>query len=158
MAGNDTQGILKQIDELWRPFMAEVERLGESGIEQPTTAGWSAKEMLAHIAFWDEAVEGAVTMLFRQASLPEGWRFGSGYMSEDGDWPQDFVHNAREAEWARRQPAEAVLSRLESAHQRMLTFMETVTDEEVAAHPEYFPELAKHYQEHLPELQGLKRV
>lgn len=155
MAGKGAQGVLKQIDESWRPFMDEVERLGEAGIDRATAAGWSAKEMLAHIAFWDEAVEGAVTMLFRQAELPEGWRFGSGYIPES-EWPRDFVHNAREAEWARGQAAEAVLSRLESAHQRLLAFMETVTDEEVAVHPEYFPELSKHYREHLPDLEGLK--
>ena len=155
MAGARAQKVLTQVDESWRPFMSAVERLGENGLERPTTAGWTAKEMLAHIAFWDEAVEGAVTMLFRQAALPKGWSFGSGYTSE-AEWPQDFVHNAREAEWARGQPAGAVLSRLASAHQRLLTFMETVTDDEVAAHPEYFPELAKHYDEHLPELQSLR--
>ncbi len=111
--------------------------------------------MLSHAAFWDEAIEGFVLSVYRQQALPPGWEFGSGYVPDPGEWPSFMVHNAREAEWGRGQTAEAVLDRLRASHARMLEFLQTVTDEEITGHPEYFAELGNHYTEHLPELQGL---
>ena len=156
MAGARAEAVIGNIEEHWRPIQAEIARLGESGIEQQTAACWSAKEMLAHIAFWDEAVEGAVISLFRQTSLPEGFAFGSGYVPAPDVWPQDFVHNAREAEWARGQSAAAVLARVESAHGRLLAFMQTVTNAEAEQNADYFAALGGHYAEHLPHLAALK--
>lgn len=154
MAGSGAQTILKSIEESWSRFKDAVDQLGVDGIEQPTAAGWSAKEMLGHIAFWDEAVEGAVTVLFRKVPLPDGWKFGSGYVPED-EWPRDFVHNAREAAWAAGQPGAAVLERLDTAHAAFLAFLETVSDTEAAEHADYFRALGTHYRDHQAELDAL---
>lgn len=156
MAGTSAEAILSQIDAAWRPFDAEVTRLGEARIDQATAAGWSAKELLAHIAFWDEAVEGAVINLFRRGELPAGWAFGSGYIPDPADWPKDHVHNAREAEWARGQTAACVLARMQSAHDALLRFVPTVSDQEATANADYFARLGEHYREHLADLKPLQ--
>jgi hypothetical protein len=155
MTSESARRILERIEAEWRPLREAADRLGPVRLEQRTPAGWTAKEMLAHIAFWDEA--GVTSMLmFRNPQLPEGWRFGSGYVPED-PWPRADAHNAREAAWARPLPATQVRARLDVAHEQCLVLLSTVTDLEAVAHADYFNRRPDHYQEHLPELQALLR-
>src|SRR5687767_4903244 len=99
--------VARTLEEAGIRFRKEIDRIGPEGLDRPTPAGWSAKEMLGHMGFWAEATEAVVEGMFRGKQLPEGWAFGSGYMhgEEDGPWPVSDVHNAREAEWARARPA-----------------------------------------------------
>lgn len=110
--------------------------------------------MLAHVAFWDEAAVPVITYMLRGQPVPEGWRFGSGYVST-AEWPAADAHNTREAGWAREQPPAAVLERLDAAHAAKVQALATVTDGEVAANARYFGDLPKHYEEHLAELEGM---
>lgn len=155
MAGGGARRVREAVEETWKPFRRAVSRLGDAGIERSTPAAWSAKEMLAHVAFWDEAVEGAVLSLFRQEALPTGWAFGSGYVPDPGTWRAADVHNAREAAWGRGQSPASVVARLDAAHARLGRFLESVTDGEATAHAGYFGELGKHYPAHQPELEAL---
>jgi hypothetical protein len=125
-----TVALLERVERKWRPLRETAEEVGLDGLERSTSAGWTAKEMIAHVAFWEEAVEGAVRGLFRGEST-EGFRFGSGYIPH-GEWPRADVHNAREA-----------------------ASLATVTDEEIATHERYFNEIGVHFEEHLPELEAL---
>ncbi len=117
----------------------------------PTAGGWSLRELAGHVAFWEEAGVPVVTYMLRGQQIPPPWTFGSGYVTQ-GEWPHFEAHNAREAEWARSQPIQAVLDRWESAHQRLLATLETVTPEEAVANANYFRELADHLREHGAEL------
>ena len=102
MPTSEAETILADVESAWAPLQAEVDALGEARLEEPTVAGWTAKELLSHVAFWAEAVEGFVTSAWRNRPLPEGWTFGSGYVpASDGSWPHFQVHNDREAAWAR---------------------------------------------------------
>ena len=152
---NPSKELIDQIEERWKPLRASIDRLPPASLESLTSSGWSAKEMLAHVAFWDEAVGGFVTLAIRNQTLPGGWAFGSGYVSVDGPWPSFVVHNAREAEWARGQPARAVLERLVRAHSAILEVAGTITADEFAQHRSYFDGLGEHYLEHLPELDSM---
>jgi hypothetical protein len=148
-------GLLARVEATWQPFKAATDALGPAGISLATSAGWTAQELLAHAAFWDEAAVGAIVGMMRRLPMPPGWRFGSGYVPEPGDWPRADVHNAREAAWARGQPAEAVLARLETAHRGLVEVLETVTEDELAKDGDYYARLGGHYREHLPELLAL---
>jgi hypothetical protein len=135
---------------------AVAEAAGHGVLEQPTSAGWTGKEMIAHVAFWEEAVEGFVTLVLRQRPLPEGWEFGSGYRPEEA-WPAADVHNAREAAWARYRPSAEVLERWDAAHARLVAFLETVSDEEAAAHADYFTECVEgHFGDHRADFEELR--
>jgi hypothetical protein len=150
-----TVELLERVERKWRVLRHAAERLGIEGLERTTSAGWTAKEMLAHVAFWEEAVEGAVRGIFRgESTIFESYTFGSGYVPS-GDWPRADEHNAREAAWARTQPPAAVLARWERAHASMVAFLATVTDDEIRAHERYFSDLGGHYETHLPELEAL---
>ncbi len=148
-----TVELLERVERKWWPLHEAAERLGLDGLERATSAGWTAKEMLAHVAFWEEAVEGAVRGLFRHEPT-DHLVFGSGYQPVE-EWPRADVHNAREAAWARTQSAADVIARCERAHASMVAFLAMVTDDEIATHEAYFAEIGEHFEEHLPELEGL---
>jgi len=155
MTGAVARAILEEIEAQWWPLRDAAEALGLSRWEEKTPSGWSAKEMLAHVAFWEEAPIGYVTLALRGQELPGGWRFGSGYYPE-GAWPGADEHNAREAAWARDQTPEAVLARWDAAHEKLVEFLASVTDEEAQGYPAYFSgEIPGHFANHLPELQAL---
>jgi hypothetical protein len=149
--------LVEALEQAWRPMRALAEELGHDGLERPTSAGWTAKEMLAHVAFWNEAAVPVITYLFRGVPMPPNWEFGSG-VYESQDWPAADVHNAREAAWARnRRPAE-VLERCEAAHAKLIAALETVTDAEAEAQAAYFADLPEHLVKHLPELEEIART
>ncbi len=153
--GEGAARIVEAVEAHWRPFRQAVDRLELERLDEKTPVGWTVKEMLATVAFWDEAVPGWVTLGIRQQPSPaDGWRFGSGYVSKD-EWPRDDVHNAREAEWGRSQTGAAVVARLDAAHELCLETLRTVTDREAMANADYFRRLGGHYDDHLPELQAL---
>jgi hypothetical protein len=151
-----TARILEEVETAWRPVRDAANQLGDERLESRTSAGWTAKELLAHVAFWDEAVLGVVVGMLRGEPLPDGWTFGSGYLpGDDESWPPADVHNAREASWARARTASEVLARLDQAHDLMVDVLSTVTEQEAVEHRDYFDRLPRHYVEHLPELQAL---
>jgi hypothetical protein len=144
-----------RVGDGWVPLRAAIAALGEDGLAKTTPAGWTVKELLAHLAFWDEAVEGVVTLLFRGQPLPEGFAFGSGYVPDADNWPNFQVHNDREAAWARQHPAAQVLQRSQIAHERLLGVLASLSADEIAEHAEYFDGVVDHYAEHQAELSGI---
>ena len=156
MTGNATGRIVEEIAASWRPIDEALAALTDSTLEQHTPAGWTAKEMLAHLAFWAEAVEGYMSLAIRLKPLPEGWQFGSGYVpATDKPWPHFEEHNAREAAWGATHSASDVRERLGRAHSGLLRFLASVTEEEASANEQYFRDVAGHYREHARELQAL---
>lgn len=151
---NTARQLRADIEQAWRPLREAVAELAPERLDEETPAGWSAREMLAHVAFWDEAAVPVVTYMLRGREIPGGWRFASGYVAET-EWPPADLHNAREGAWARGQASEAVLKRLDQAHQGLVDALQSVTDAEATQHSQYFASLGEHYREHLPELRAL---
>lgn len=132
--------------EAWAAFRSAID---EHRLDEATPAGWTAKEMAAHVAFWLETVPPFVTGAFR--GQPEAFEveFPSGYSSaDDGSWPAADVHNAREAAWAREQDGPSVIARLDAAYDALAAFLETVTDDEGTTHAGYFADIAGHLDNH----------
>lgn len=152
MAGNE---LSEAFEQAWAPFR---EAVAQADLDRTTSGGWTVKEMLSHVAFWDETVSAVIPMILRGGGeIPADFPgFASGYEApEDGTWPHFDEHNAREAAWGRAQSGEAVVKRLDAAHAQALAALEALTPEEVEAEPfrKYvFDEKAAHYEEHLREL------
>ena len=104
--------------------------------------------MLAHAAFWLETVPAVVRGMFRGDLSALTMTFPSGYVAGHGEWPADFVHNAREAAWARDQPGAAILERADAAYRGVVEILATVSDDEVATHGDYFAGIWGHLDEH----------
>ena len=147
-----------------------MERLGPDGMERRTSAGWTVKEMIAHVAFWDECALPVVGGMFRgdpqwlavDPQTFEKWyggdpstslRTGSGLGPAD-PWPKADVHNAREAAWARGKSAIEVLARWDRAHERVLALVATFTEAEAQDERfvAYFQDKCRHHAEHFAEL------
>ena len=130
-----------------------VTALEQRGLESTTTAGWTAKEMAAHVAFWLETVPPFVSGAFRGDVTAFDVTFPSGYTApDDGSWPAADVHNAREAAWAREQTSETVMQRLQDALRSLEAFLLTVTDSEAAERAEYYRDIGLHLVDHTNEL------
>ena len=105
MTGDGARLQLQAIEHGWLPFRATVDRLGLDRFKHVSPAGWTVKEMLAHIAFWEETVTPVVVGWFRGGpdEAFEGWYGGEELgLTRDDPWPVADVHNAREAAGARR--------------------------------------------------------
>ena len=114
---------LDLVEEGWSPFRAAVARLALDQLDHVTPAGWTVKEMLAHIAFWEETVKPVFVGLFRGEADEsfEGWYGGDDLgLTRDDPWPVSDVHNDREAAWARGRPSAEVVARLERAHRQLV--------------------------------------
>jgi hypothetical protein len=121
------------LDSGWERLVAVVERLGPDGLEQPLTRIWTVKEMLAHLAFWEETSLPVIQMMYRGGPelAVQQWYGGQDLeLAADAPWPEADVHNAREARWARSRSPADVLERLKQARQKLKTVIATVTDEE----------------------------
>src|SRR5205823_6956925 len=116
----------------WRRFRGAVARLTPEQLESTTTAGWTAKEMIGHLAFWSEAAEGVIVGMFREQPMRDDFAFGSGYEPDPTEpWPIADVHNAREAAWAKPRPASEVIARLDAGQARYVDLLESLTPEEL---------------------------
>ena len=157
MPGTAAKRILADVDASWQPIAAALASMNDGDIERALPSGWTGKELLSHLAFWSEAVEGYVTLALRLLQLPDGWSFGSGYVPDpNAPWPHFQEHNDREAAWGLAHSAAEVRGRMERAHAGLVTFLATITDEERAANEQYFRDIAGHYREHTPEIAALR--
>ena len=135
-----------RVDDAWRQLRDAIG--SEDQLDETTSAGWSRKEMLAHLAFWLETVPPFVRGAFRGEPAAFQVAFPSGYVAGDGEWPAADVHNSREAAWARTQPADLVLARADRAYTELAEFLRSVTDAEVEANAGYFADVDGHLVAH----------
>ncbi|MDQ6921346.1 MAG: maleylpyruvate isomerase N-terminal domain-containing protein [Candidatus Dormibacteraeota bacterium] len=142
-----------------RPLRDAVERLQPADFDRRTRPGWTVKEMLAHLAFWEETAAPLVAGFRGHPEMElEAWYHGDlqAYAGDVGsDWPPAMVHNARETAWARPQEPREVVARWDQAHRRLLELVESLSqdelrDERIVA--ELLACCSDHYQEHLSEL------
>ena len=131
--GNWAREQLVVLDCGWDRLTAVLNRLAPDGFERPLTPAWNVKEMLAHLAFWEETSLPVINTIFRGGpELPIAeWYGGTDLeLAPDAPWPDADTHNAREARWARSRSAPDVLQRLRHARQKLKGVIATVTDEE----------------------------
>lgn len=142
-----------------RPLREAVAGLRAADFDRRTRAGWTVKEMLAHVAFWEETAEPLVASFRRQPDLAlEVWYHGDveAYARDAlSEWAPAMAHNAREAAWARPRTPWEVLARWDAAHQRVMELIEGLTDAELRDELFVVKLLAccsNHHEEHLAEL------
>lgn len=139
-----SKDLVARMDEAWKPFRRVAVSVGLRAIEQPTPAGWTYKEMLAHIAAWHELAARRLRA-FREHGITEPGkgpdaaarfdRLGLGPATRDRllrEWDMDaFNAGIREAASAR--PVADVLRELDRSYQRMRAEVEALSDEQVAS-------------------------
>jgi hypothetical protein len=133
--------ILEKMREGWRPFRRAVSRVGLTPLSGTTSAGWTRKAMLSHLAYWME---------FLPRELPnrlEG-RIGTMFNFD--------TENAREAAASAERSAHDVVARLDDAYKATFKFVSGLpADRDVSflALRLLAAQTYGHFNVHLPEIE-----
>ncbi len=120
MSTTETQALLVRIDEGWRPFRDAVRGLGRARMDEATTAGWTYRDLIAHVAAWEDLTARRLRA-FRETgdqTYPED--------AEDTD-----AYNARIADAHRLVGPEALIDELDTAHRRLVSEIAQLSDEQM---------------------------
>lgn len=131
--------LLEKIDDAWREFRAQVRHLGRDGLDRSTSAGWTCRDLVAHVAAWEDATRRRLRAFRERGERP-------GPPGEVDDF------NAKVVAEHRFVGAEAILGELETAHRMLveeIVRLDAVDDwiERIVAANTF-----GHYAEHAEEL------
>ena len=113
--------MLRRIDEGWRELREGIRHLGRAGMGRRTPTGWTYKDLVGHIAAWEEEAARGLRTLVSGGEVP---RFGT------DDAVDAF--NARAVAERRLVGAEAIIDELEAAHRQLVTVVTGLSDEVIA--------------------------
>ncbi|HEV8535027.1 MAG TPA: maleylpyruvate isomerase N-terminal domain-containing protein [Candidatus Limnocylindria bacterium] len=123
----------------YRALRSALEALPRERFGEPTAAGWSLKEIVAHLAAWEETVAPRLSRVLEGRGDP--W-------SEDVDG-----FNARLREEVRSKSAEEMFARWGAAHARVLDAVESLPeDAEKLAHDVIAWNTTGHYPDHYADI------
>jgi hypothetical protein len=133
--------LIERMREGWRPFRRALGRIGTKRLDEKTASGWTAKAMLAHLAYWLEALE---------ESLPERLAGRRGRI-RDAQAENDKTEAA-----AAQERAQDVVKRLDGAYGKAVEVVQALPpDEDVhfMAIRLIAGESYGHFTEHLAEIE-----
>jgi DinB family protein len=148
--GTDEQTIrqtLARMDEGWKDFFARVQTLpGEELGARLGEAGWTRKQMLAHITMWHDLTTERM-LRFAESGEPIGL---------PGDEDEDAI-NVRAARASEGRTSGEVIMAMTDSHRRLRRAVAVLTDAQLAAHDGWAATVIAgnsfgHYEEHLPDL------
>jgi len=134
--------LLELMREGWRPFRRAVARVGLQPLGNKTRAGWTAKALLSHLAFWLEALEEA---------LPER------LAGRRGRIRNVQAENDREMAAADARAAHEVVKRLDDAYKKVVDIVQALPPDEDVHFTAVLALAVRsygHFAEHLPEIEG----
>ena len=113
--------LLAMMDEGWRELRAQVRHLGRTGLAEKTPTGWTYKDLVAHVAAWEEEAARRLRILVAGGDVPN---FGG---AEAVD-----AFNARAVAERRLVGPEAIVDELEAAHRQLVQIVRELPDALVA--------------------------
>lgn len=130
---------LDRIEKVWKPFRAAIRERGRAGLGEPTSSGWTYKDLVAHVVGWmDQTVREMQTNEFRI-----GWTATT---------IQEF--NDRSVRTHELVGPEAMIDELDTVYRRLTETVrglgEGDVDEKIAGSLPYYTYL--HWEEHFAEL------
>lgn len=133
---------LDRLDQEWQALLQTWEGLSGKVLLQPGAVGhWSVRDVMAHIATWDEEAGKALPLILAGKPLPR-------YMGID-------AFNAREQERKRHLSLEQVREELFATHDRLINFLKTVPESAFSI-PRFMKRLrldaTGHYREHTTQI------
>lgn len=133
---------LDRLEREWRTLLQTWEGLPVNVLLQPGAVGhWSVRDVMAHIATWEEEALKALPLILEGKPLPH-------YMGID-------AFNAREQEHKRHLPLKQVKEELLITHKKLIQFLENVP--EIAFASARFTKRLRldaigHYREHAAQI------
>ncbi|MBI3521911.1 MAG: maleylpyruvate isomerase N-terminal domain-containing protein, partial [Chloroflexi bacterium] len=65
-----TSELLALVDEGWRPFREAVRHVGRAKMDEPTGAGWTFHDLVAHVAGWHDLTARRLRVFRTTGALP----------------------------------------------------------------------------------------
>ena len=137
--------LIEHTESSWQAWRAATEGIPEERMAEPVTGHWTAKDLLGHVAFWEDWV------------IAHCQRILAGEPEPDED--MDTLNQRQVAESKDTTVAEQLRYR-DAAHARLADFLATIRDDEPK-----FPRLIealewetyKHYDEHTAEVRAWRQ-
>jgi hypothetical protein len=134
--------LIERTEASWRAWKTATDGIPEERMGEPVTGHWTTKDLLGHVAFWDDWVIGHCQRILAGQTEPD----------DDLDALNEGQVEASKA----ASVAEQIRFR-DEAHARLAAFLMTIPDDE-----EKFPRLVealewetyKHYDEHAAEVRA----
>jgi hypothetical protein len=138
----NTRELIDRTEQSWQAWVDAVEGIPDERLAEPMVGHWSTKDLLGHIAFWEDWVIDHGRRII--AGLPEP--------EEDSD-----AINQGQVEASKDATVAAQKQYRDQAHARLAAFLATIGDDEPA-----FPALVKalewetykHYDEHAAQVRA----
>jgi hypothetical protein len=138
--------LLGETERRWQSWVDAVEGIPEERLAEPVTGHWTGKDLLGHVAFWEEWV------------IDECQRILAGEPNTDDDLDplnQAQVEDSKDASVAEQKRYR------DEAHARLMAFLATIPEETPV-----FPALVKalewetykHYDEHAAEVRAWREA
>jgi hypothetical protein len=137
----DVHELVERIDAAWSDFLDAIDEIPDERMDETGVAGeWSVKNLLGHIAFWEERATGHIERAL--AGLPD----------EESDEVVEGLNAAdHEARWDRTISEER--SALHRAHAAVVGLLESVEGLDAADLDEAVRwDTYQHYAEHAPDI------
>jgi hypothetical protein len=137
------QDVLSDLDKSYNELREALRSVNEETAGKQWYGTWNAKQILAHMIGWDEEMAGALERVARgERPVPEGVDY-----NDADSWNAGFAEKLASGSW------QEVLQRLEAAHTRFRSALDSVTDEERFAEGKTVYRIAHnsaidHYREH----------
>ena len=136
--------LIERTEASWQAWRAATEGIPEERTTEPVTGHWTAKDLLGHVAFWEDWV------------IAHCQRILAGEPEPDDDERMDALNQSQVAE-SKDVPVADQLRYRDEAHARLAAFLTTIRDGEPK-----FPRLVealewetyKHYDEHTAEVRA----
>jgi hypothetical protein len=142
----DVHELLRRINDGWSDFLDAIDGIPDERMAEPGVAGeWSVKNLLGHIAFWEDRATSHIERAL--AGLPD----------EESD---EVVEGLNAADHAARQDRTLSEERaaLHRAHAAVIELLESVESLDAADLDEAISwDTYRHYAEHVPDIREWRR-
>ena len=142
-----------RLEDRWRELHDAFQGLSHDALLEPGVVGpWSIRDVLAHVATWEEEALKALPVILDSGPLP---RYSTLYGGID-------AFNAQAQEWKATLTLEQVFQALEDTHDRLLSYLEGVPDAAFAQEGRFLRRLRQdtygHYREHAQQIQAWRQT
>jgi uncharacterized protein (TIGR03083 family) len=146
--------LLARVDDGWRQFRDAVRGVGRARMNAPTGAGWTYRDLLAHVTAWHDLTTRRLRKFRETGTFPGPGDEGSLGLPAFRD-ADDF--NARAIASHRLVGAEALVDELDTAFRLLRSELARLSDEQIHANDDWVIAIVTgntygHYDEHAKEL------
>ena len=135
--------LFKRLDSAWNAFKASYDGLSVSELTMPgVTGNWSIKDIIAHVTWWEEEALKHLPLILTGGMPP---RYSVTYGGID-------AFNALMTEQKKNLSLDEVLQNRDLIHQRLIEFIQTVTEDQISMETRFRRRLRLdtygHYKKH----------